>query len=278
MIWVIVGLALLYNIVYNHLLAVLIKPGSTLDMKEIEKMRSDQKQRAFRKSIEESLDDDTSKDDRFAGLSSDVKRLLRYRQKTLSQLEEFWTKRCDRCDTVKPARAHHCSICDKCVLIMDHHCPWVNNCVGLENIRYFLLFILYLMMGCAYMGVTIMAIWHHRDYKRNRNLMQFCLILDGALSAAMAGFSIWNWFLAFLGKTSIEFWMEFGGTDEKKAKIYFDTVNDNLYRIFGTHKLMRILSPSLRNVPFTGLEWSFMLRDDGYDCNGNKLNRDDFEN
>ena len=48
-------------------------------------------------------------------------------------------------------------------------------------------------------------------------------------------------------------------------------MSDNLYRIFGTHKLFRILSPSFRNVPFTGLEWSFRFKDEGYDCDGFKL-------
>jgi hypothetical protein len=37
---------------------------------------------------------------------------------------------CDRCQTVKPLRSHHCSVCRGCVLGMDHHCPWLNNCVG----------------------------------------------------------------------------------------------------------------------------------------------------
>ena len=32
--------------------------------------------------------------------------------------------------------------------------------------------------------------------------------------------------------------------------------------------MFRILSPSLRNVPFTGIEWSFMFKDEGYDYDG----------
>jgi hypothetical protein len=33
LIWVAIGIAILYNIVYNHLCATFIKPGSPLDLK-----------------------------------------------------------------------------------------------------------------------------------------------------------------------------------------------------------------------------------------------------
>lgn len=97
-------------------------------------------------------------DDRLEGLSSDVKKLLRYRDKTTRELEEFWPRKCKECDAIKPIRTHHCSVCNKCVFLMDHHCPWINNCVGMENQRYFLLFVFYLMMGTFYMVVTMLAV------------------------------------------------------------------------------------------------------------------------
>lgn len=130
LIWIVVGLSLVYNIVFNHFMAVMLKPGGPKDTVMIEKMRQEQKNRAYRKDIDLT---EKSKDERFEGLSKNVKGLLRYRSKTVAQLEEFWPKKCEPCGMVKPARSHHCSICQRCVYLMDHHCPWINNCVGMEN-------------------------------------------------------------------------------------------------------------------------------------------------
>lgn len=165
--WIAIGLVLVYNIVFNHLMAMTIKPSGPKSLKMIEKLRELYKQRKNRKSVQKNLElvESGVYDDRFEGLSPDVKRLLRYRNKTMPDLETFWTKRCDKCESIKPARTHHCSICNECVFVMDHHCPWVNNCLGLDNYRYFLLFILYLWIGVVFMAVTIMSIWHHHAYK-----------------------------------------------------------------------------------------------------------------
>ena len=145
-------------------------------------------------------------DDRFEGISPEVKNLLKYSKKTVTGLEAIWRKKCHTCQYVKPLRTHHCSICNSCVFLMDHHCPWVNNCLGLENHRYFLLFILYLIIGCLYNLMTIVAIWNHHIYKQNHSLMSFISILDAALSIVLLGFNGWNWFLALTGLSTIEFW------------------------------------------------------------------------
>ena len=92
LVWCAIGLCLLYNIVFNHFLAMTVKPGSPVDLLKIEKLRKENKKRENRKAAlvriegEDTSNDDssTAEDDRFEGLQKDVKRLMKYRSKTMS--------------------------------------------------------------------------------------------------------------------------------------------------------------------------------------------------
>ena len=130
---------------------------------------------------------------------------MKYRRKTITELKGIWHRDCPRCNFIKPARTHHCSICDTCVLHMDHHCPWINNCVGLENYRFFLLFLIYLLIGAVYFIVSCAAVWNHYLYQEHGHMMGFLMILDTALVVVMGCFNIWNWFLACTGLSTLEF-------------------------------------------------------------------------
>jgi hypothetical protein len=235
-------------------------------------MRKDLKKREARKGLrvkEENGKKSYVEDDRFDGLSKDVKKLLRYRAQTIHSLEQSWKKKCKECDFIKPLRTHHCQICNTCVFHMDHHCrkvfdlltpyfvAWINNCLGLENYRYFLLFILYLLMGCVYMVITIISIWNHHLYKDHKSEMSFIVILDGAMAVILLGFNGWNWFLAMTGLSTIEFWGNTTRSKKEKYDFSFKNIRDNLYKTFGTQSFFQIFSPSLRNLPFNGIEWSY---------------------
>jgi hypothetical protein len=51
MTWVGIGLSILYNLCFNHFLAMMIKPGSPTDLKRIESLRKDIKKRESRRGI-----------------------------------------------------------------------------------------------------------------------------------------------------------------------------------------------------------------------------------
>lgn len=206
--------------------------------------------------------------DRYEGLTAEIKRTLRYRTKTMDDLRPVWARMCNKCNEIKPARTHHCAVCNRCVFMMDHHCPWVNNCIGMENYRYFLLFLVYLMIGSAWYALTIASIWDHHVYQTNKKDLSFLLVMDTTLTGVLFGFNVWNWYLACSGMTTIEFMKRFHLREDNVYDFAYDTIRDNLFVIFGTHKLLRILSPSMRALPLSGLEFSFEMKQEGYDEEG----------
>lgn len=124
---------------------------------------------------------------------------MMFRSKTTENLKTFWSRHCDICNEIKPARTHHCKACNRCVFRMDHHCPWVNNCLGNENFRFFLLFNFYLMLGALWYMLTIMSIWDHHIYTENHEELSFLFLLNATLFACMIFFNLFNWRLAAVG-------------------------------------------------------------------------------
>ena len=226
MIWTTIGVVITFNTVFNHTMAMVIKPGGPKDLAKVEKLRNIYKERKSKKDLRVGRTRDQSGafsfesgNERFEGVSPEVKALLMYRSKTTDNLKQFWGHYCKRCDDVKPLRTHHCSVCDRCVFKMDHHCPWVNNCLGLENHRYFLLFCIYLTLGSAWYMLTIMSIWNHHVYVEYRAELSFLYILNAALISALVMFNTFIWYLACLGTQTIDFWAATTGTKAKDFNV-----------------------------------------------------------
>uniref|UniRef100_A0A7S3IXH2 Palmitoyltransferase n=1 Tax=Strombidium inclinatum TaxID=197538 RepID=A0A7S3IXH2_9SPIT len=190
---------------------------------------------------------------------------MKYRVKTMANLKAFWNRNCAECNEIKPARTNHCSICETCVFQMSHHCLFTNNCVGLENQRFFLLFILYCLIGTLFNLVSIVSVWHHFNYRINHNLMHFVVVFDCLLAGCLFFYNLWCWFLACVGVTTIEFMSSNTGHKYNNYDYSFTRIRDNLFKIFGTKSYFQIMSPSLRTNAFNGIEWSFQLKDLGFD-------------
>lgn len=62
---------------------------------------------------------------------------------------------CRHCCVFKPARTHHCGACRRCVLQFDHHCAFMrSSCIGFANRKFFVLFLFYASVSCAFVAVV----------------------------------------------------------------------------------------------------------------------------
>ena len=117
-VWTLVGIIITFNQVWNHILAMCLKPGSPKDLIRIEKLRKSLKNRENRSEYEavERESGRSSKtnsySDRFDGVSKQVKAVLKYRHKTIEDLRRIWSRTCNQCNEIKPARTSHCKMCD----------------------------------------------------------------------------------------------------------------------------------------------------------------------
>lgn len=99
---------------------------------------------------------------------------------------------CGKCESLRPARSHHCSVCNRCVLRRDHHCLWLGNCVGLCNHKQFVLLLLYTFLGC------LVGLWHLSPalttiYEGNPQVILLAVIFAalGLVLCLLCGHQIW---------------------------------------------------------------------------------------
>ncbi|CDW85651.1 probable palmitoyltransferase zdhhc19 [Stylonychia lemnae] len=57
-------------------------------------------------------------------------------------LENF----CFYCCIIKSTRTFHCHYCKACVEKFDHHCVYINNCLGYRNHKYFMVFLISILI------------------------------------------------------------------------------------------------------------------------------------
>jgi len=114
--WTIIGIIITFNQVWNHVLAMCLKPGSPKDLIRIEKLRKQLKNKENRTEWESGRSSQPqgmlNNSERLEGVSRQVKAVMKYRHKTVDDLKRVWKKTCTTCNEIKPARTSHCKMCD----------------------------------------------------------------------------------------------------------------------------------------------------------------------
>ncbi|KAI9811578.1 MAG: palmitoyltransferase pfa5, partial [Thelocarpon impressellum] len=113
---------------------------------------------------------------------------------------------CSWCLNWKPDRTHHCSEMGQCVRKMDHFCPWVGGIVSETSFKFFIQFVTYGGVFCAFTMTTMAIFVSERRHETGRLSVHWVMTLG--LSAlfmlfgfGMAGSSI---HLTLLNSTTVE--------------------------------------------------------------------------
>eukprot|EP01010_Urceolus_cornutus_P000853 NODE_1359_length_947_cov_299.391982_g1049_i0.p1 GENE.NODE_1359_length_947_cov_299.391982_g1049_i0~~NODE_1359_length_947_cov_299.391982_g1049_i0.p1 ORF type:complete len:266 (-),score=56.75 NODE_1359_length_947_cov_299.391982_g1049_i0:149-886(-) len=147
---------------------------------------------------------------------------------------------CERCYVYRPPRAHHCSVCSECILRYDHHCIFINNCVGLHNHKFFLLFIFYTPVACAFMcGTSYSKIPYLKSEELDTSpgainfFVMYCVV--ALLGFLVLLFYLMHCRLAVLNRTTVEVLFD------PEPERYDEGCSANLQQRCGSNPLLWLL-------------------------------------
>ncbi|XP_055836556.1 probable palmitoyltransferase ZDHHC24 [Episyrphus balteatus] len=175
---------------------------------------------------------------------------------------------CDKCDKLVPPRSWHCKVCQNCIIKRDHHCLFTGCCIGHRNHRYFMLFVVYLLIGSTYALVyNSLYLWYVKAalYRNWLTVLRMtCPLLMFVMGSFRSNLTliIYNLnilafvysLLLFVYHGSI-IWQ--GGVCHERGKYKYNLGwRENLKLVFGNNMARVWMSPLIKSdLPHNGLEW-----------------------
>lgn len=168
---------------------------------------------------------------------------------------------CSTCNMYRPMGSWHCSRCNACIVRRDHHCFFLSRCIGLNNRRYYILYLGHIMISMVYSlyynsyfvsslfkddGMYISAIRILNPLVRYmvpvpmdyRDIFVLLLFLNVAI-LLWSSFLFWTHMLNVLrGLTAYE---------SKTSKGNIANWRENLKRVFGEKWLLTMMFPFLNS-------------------------------
>ncbi|XP_054738440.1 probable palmitoyltransferase ZDHHC24 isoform X1 [Anastrepha obliqua] len=186
---------------------------------------------------------------------------------------QYW-RYCSVCEMLAPPRSWHCSICDTCILKRDHHCSFTGSCIGHKNHRYFVFFLLYLVIGATYATIynSIYFWWlHAATYVNWLTLVKivfpmFMLCFDVSWQNFYLLIYMLNVIASAYSMVLIAYHTPYimrGAKDcEKHAQRYDQGVRRNLVTVLGKRMKLAWLSPFVESeLPHDGVHWENVMDD-----------------
>lgn len=118
---------------------------------------------------------------------------------------------CATCQIYVPCGGKHCDICNNCVERFCHHCYLLNNCIGKRNSKFFLGFLVSLLLSYVYILVSLIILLFSTVIDNGGTIACIvCAAFVGGAVLSLAVYSIYQCVLArrilFISKQVGEGW------------------------------------------------------------------------
>jgi palmitoyltransferase len=107
---------------------------------------------------------------------------------------------CSSCEAYKPDRAHHSGQLGRCVPKMDHYCGYLFAVIGKDNYKFFIQFLLYVLILGVYMLVTLLI--YEKEHVKDQIIVLYAMV--GLFVATIVTFCAVHLRFVLLNYTTIE--------------------------------------------------------------------------